>query len=131
MARDYFTKTKQFHIGDVAIDSDAIKYALWKLPNAIKITAVRVASTVACAAADTNYNTFALTDITDTIGSDANGPVSGGTTWAAGVFQDMTLVAAQVVRAADDTLQFEVTKTGSGLALDGVLIQIDYVDYNN
>ena len=129
--RNYELKSKIFRLGAVAIDSDAIKYPLWTLTHAIKITAVKLGVTVACAAADTNYNTFTLTDITDTIASIANGPVSGGTTFAAGVPQAMTLVAAQAIRAAADVLQFEVTKTGNGLALAGAYIQIDYYDYND
>jgi len=129
--RNYEIKSRIIRLGAVAIDSDAIKYPLWTLTHAIKITAVKLGVTVACAAADTNYNTFTLTDITDTIASIANGPVSGGTTFAAGVPQAMTLVAAQAVRAAADVLQFEVTKTGNGLALAGAYIQIDYYDYND
>ena len=129
--RQYEIKSKIFRLGAVAIDSDAIKYPLWTLTHAIKITAVKLGVTVACTAADTNYNTFALTDITNNIATIANGPVSGGTTFAAGVPQAMTLVAAQAVRAAADVLQFEVVKTGNGLALAGAYIQIDYYDYND
>lgn len=124
-------KQKSIHIGDIAIDSDAIKYFLWKLKRRIKIVGVRLSSTVACAKADTNYNTFALTDITDTIASIANGPDSAaGTTFAAGVAQDMTLVAAHQEKAAGVTLQFEVTKTGNGLALNGALVEISYYEYD-
>jgi len=123
-------KTKVMRLGDILIDSDTIKYPLWKLARAIKISAVYLGSDTACAAADTNYNTFTLTDITDTIASIANGPVSGGTTFAAGVPQAMTVVAAQAIRAAADQLQFEVTKTGSGLALHGAYVQIDYYEYD-
>jgi len=129
--RQYEIKTKVFRLGDILIDSDAIKYPLWKLTHAIKITRCLLGSDTACAAADTNYNTFTLTDITDTIASIANGPVATGTTFAAGVPQEMTIVAAQAIRAADDQLQFEVTKTGNGLALHGAYIQIDYYDYND
>jgi tRNA U34 5-carboxymethylaminomethyl modifying enzyme MnmG/GidA len=123
-------KTKVFRLGAVAIDSDAIKYPLWKLNRAIKISAVYLGVDTACAAADTNYNTFKLTDITNDIATIANGPVSGGTTFAAGVPQAMTVVAAQAIRAADDQLQFEVVKTGNGLALAGAYIQIDYYEYD-
>lgn len=123
-------KTKVMRLGAVAIDSDAIKYPLWKLNRAIKISAVYLGVDTACAAADTNYNTFKLTDITNDIATIANGPVSGGTTFAAGVPQAMTVVAAQAIRAADDQLQFEVVKTGNGLALVGAYIQIDYYEYD-
>ena len=124
-------KTKVFRLGAVAIDSDAIKYPLWKLARAIKISAVYLGVDTACAKADTNYNTFALTDITNTIAEIANGPDSAaGTTFAAGVPQAMTVVDAQAIRAKDDQLQFEVTKTGNGLALAGAYIQIDYYEYD-
>lgn len=124
-------KTKVFRLGDILIDSDAIKYPLWKLNRAIKVSACYLGSDTAVSKADTNYNTFALTDITDTIASIANGPDSAaGTTFAAGVPAAMTVVAAQAIRAKDDQLQFEVTKTGNGLALHGVYIQVDYYEYD-
>jgi len=124
-------RTKVFRLGDILIDSDAIKYPLWLLARAIKIHACYLGSDTACAKADTNYNKFALTDITNDIATIANGPDSAaGTTFAAGVPQAMTVVAAQAIRAAADQLQFEVTKTGNGLALHGAYIQIDYYEYD-
>ena len=123
-------KTKIFPIGDIAIDSDAIKYPLWKLNRAIKIAAVYLGTVTIVTAADTNYNTFKLTDITNDIATIANGPVSGGTTWAAGDQKVMTNVAAQLIRASGDYLQLEVVKTGAGLALDGAFVQVDYYEYD-
>jgi len=124
-------KTKVMRLGAVAIDSDAIKYPLWKLARAIKISAVYLGVDTACSKADTNYNTFALTDVTNTIAEIANGPDSAaGTTFAAGVPQAMTVDEAYAYLAAAAQLQFEVTKTGNGLALVGAYIQIDYYEYD-
>lgn len=131
MSRPYVKKTKQFCIGDIAQDSDAIKTPLWTIPAAIKIVAARLGADTACNKADTNYNTFEVTDGTNTIASIANGPdSSAGTSFTAGEFEDMTLTNAQVERDADDELQLEVTKTGSGLELSGAVLEIDYYEYN-
>ena len=129
--RSYKLKTKYFRLGDIAIDSDAIKHSLWTLQRRIKIAAVRLTTVTIVTAANTNYNTFKLTDGTNIIASIANGPVAGGTTWAAGVAQAMTLVAAYQERAAAAVLKFEVTKTGNGLAMDGAALEIDYYDYDD
>jgi len=130
MALSSEVKVKTIRIGDIAQDSDAIKYPLWKLKRRIKISAVLLGANVACAAADTNYNTFALTDVTNTIASVANGPVSGGTSFVAGSMHAMTVVAAHQEKAAGTQLQLEVTKTGNGLALTGAQIQIEYQEYD-
>ena len=131
MSRPYVKKSKIFLIGDIVQDSDAIKTPIWVVPAAIKIVAAKLGADTDCAKADTNYNTFKLTDGTNIIASIANGPdSSAGTSFTAGDFKAMTLVSAQAERAADDALQFEVTKTGNGLALSGAVLQIDYYEYN-
>ena len=119
-------KTMTFCLGDIAIDSDAIKAVLWVVPEDIEIDAIWMGVSTLCTAADTNYNTFAVTDITNNIATLANGPVATGITLAAGVPQEMTKVAAQLDRDAGDVLQFEAVKTGNGLALVGLTVQIDY-----
>jgi hypothetical protein len=130
MSRPYVKKTKQFCIGDVAQDSDAIKTPLWTLETDIKIVAARLGADTDCSKTDTNYNTFALTDGSDDIATIANGPdSSAGTSFTAGKLHDMTLVAAQAEKDEDDQLQFEVTKTGSGLALSGAVLEIEYYEY--
>lgn len=125
-------KTKYFQVGDIAADSDAIKHALWYLPRRIKINAVKFAVDTAITAQDTNYNTIALTDGTNTIASIVTGDAAGGDDLAAGVWLDASTgpVAAYVEQAAAATLKLEFTKTGSGLAMSALAVQIDYYEYD-
>ncbi len=128
--RDYFLKTKTFHIGDIAADSDALLTPLWKVPNAIKVASVKFAADTDAAAVDTNYNTLAVKNGSNAIASLANGPAASGTGFSKGVFAAVTPTVAYEEVAADATLTLAVTKTGSGAALSGLVIQIDYYDYN-
>jgi hypothetical protein len=132
MARDYIVKTKNLCVGDIAADSDALLYPVWKVENAIKITAVRLGSKASVAAADTNYNTFYLKALTVVIGTFANGPVAGGKSFVLGTLVDADLATAAGANevASGATLSLKVTKTGSGLAVTGLHIQIDYMDMN-
>ena len=131
MAVPYITKTKTIHLGAIAIDSDAFLYALWKLEHAIKISAIRLGVNTSCNAADTNYNTIYVKNGTVVIGTIANGPVAGGTSFVLGTFSAMTVAVAAGANlvAAGDTLSLKVTKTGNGLALAGAILQIEYLDY--
>jgi hypothetical protein len=125
------TKTKTIYLGAIAADSDALLKALWKLENAIKITAIRLGVDTTNTKADTNYNTVQVKNGSAVIGTIANGPNSAaGTTIAAGAFGSMALTAANCYPAAGDTLTLKVTKTGNGLAYAGAVLQIEYVDYN-
>lgn len=132
MSLPYVEKQKTICLGVIAIDSDAIKWPLWITKRKIKITKVRLGADTACGKADTNYNTFALTDVTNTIASIANGPDSAaGQDFAAGELHDMTLVDAYAVVPAATQLQFEVTKTGNGLALTRSYLEITYLEYDS
>lgn len=130
--KDYHLKTKTIFLGAIAIDSDAFTYALWVVPNAIKINAIKLGVNTTNTKADTHYNTVAVKNASTTVASIANGPNSAaGTTIAAGAFGTMALVAAAAEVAADAVLTMTVTKTGNGLAYAGAVLQIDYYDYNN
>lgn len=131
MGREYALKTKTIFIGDIAADSDALLLALWKLDHAIKISAIRIGVKATVTKADTNYNTFQVKDGSNVVAAVANGPNSAaGTTFTLGTFADMVVAAAYAEAAALDTLSFKITKTGTGLAMTGVCIQIEYYDYN-
>ena len=133
MGKEYYLKTKSLFIGDLAIDSDAIVYALWTVPNAIKITAARLGVKTAVVKADTNYNTCTIKNGTVSVAAIANGPNSAaGTSIAAGAFGTMTVATAAGANevAAGAVLTLATVKTGNGLAMVGVNIQIDYYDYN-
>lgn len=131
--RDYFKQTKTIPVGTIAIDSDSTVWALWTIPNAIKIAAIRIGVNATNTKADTNYNTLKVMNGAVQVASIANGPnSSAGTTIAAGAFGTMTLVTAAGANecAAADVLTLTCTKTGNGLAYAGVIIEIDYYDYN-
>lgn len=128
--RSYVKHSKTFPIGDIAADSNALLYALWAVPAAIKIVAARLGVKTLVTKADTNYNTVDLKNGSVVIASIANGPVSGGTTIAAGAFADITVVpitqAQETSVAAGDVLTLKVTKTGNGLAFLGAILEVDY-----
>ena len=124
------TKIKLLAIGDYVANSDAIKTPVWVLDHKIKITAVKAAHDTAITAQDTDYNTVALTDGTNTIASFATGPAATGQSFTAGVFVALSVVAAYAEQAAAQNLRVEYTKTGNGLAGSGLVIQIEYIDYN-
>jgi hypothetical protein len=133
MGKEYTIKTKEFFIGDLAADSDAIIYPFWTVPHAIKITAARLGVKTAVTKADTNYNTVTLKGGATSIAAIANGPNSAaGTSIAAGAFGTMTVVTAAGANevAAATVMTLNTVKTGSGLAMVGVRVQIDYYDYN-
>lgn len=130
--RDLYTKTKTIFLGAIAIDSDALLYALWTVENKIKITAARLGVNTTNTKADTNYNTVQIKNAANVIAAIANGPNSAaGTTIAAGAFGTMALTAANVEVAAGAALTLQVTKTGNGLAYAGAVLQIDYQDYTD
>lgn len=126
-------KTKYFQVGDIVADSDAIKHALWYLPRRIKINAVKFAVDTAITAADTNYQTVQVTDVTNVIGSISTGPAATGSSMVAGVWLAATTgpVAAYKEQAAGATLQLEFVKTGTGMAMSALAVQIDYYEYDS
>jgi len=131
--KEYHLKTKQFFVGAIIIDPTALKYALWKCENKIKIAAVRLGVMSAVTAADTNYTTAIVKNATVTIASMANGPIAGGISIAAGAQGAFTLVTAAGANevAKDALLTLEFTKVGNGLAWAGANVEIDYYDYND
>jgi hypothetical protein len=131
--REYILQTKNIYVGAIVIDSDALLKALWKVDHAIKISAIRVGVDATCTKADTNYNSLAVRNAAVDVANIANGPnTSAGTTFTLGTFADMVVVTAAGanILAAGDTLSLKVTKTGNGLAMAGVNLQIEYYDYN-
>jgi hypothetical protein len=131
--KEYVLKTKQIHLGAIAIDSDALLYALWKVEHAIKISAIRIGVNTTNTKADTNYNSLAVRNGAVDVANIANGPnTSAGTTIAAGAFGDFVVATAAGanILAAADTLTLKITKTGNGLAYAGAILQIEYYDYD-
>jgi hypothetical protein len=133
MSKGYELKQKQFPIGTHAANSNAIVYALWTVPHAIKITAARLGVNAAVTAQDTDYNTIEIMNGLVSVASIANGPVAGGSTIAAGAFGAMVVATAAGANevAAGSVLTLKSTKTGNGLAMTGVAIEISYYDYDS
>jgi len=125
-------RVKYFQVGDIVANSDAIKHALWYLPRRIKIAGVKFAVDAAITAQDSDYNTIALTDGTNTIASIVTGPAATGDSLSAGVWLAASTgpVAAYVEQAAAATLKLEFTKTGNGLAMSALAVQIEYYEYD-
>lgn len=127
------TEVLTFSIEDLAADSDALEPVLWVAPRAGRITAAAMSASAAVAAADTNYNTFAIMNGSTSMATLANGPVSGGVSIAAGAFSAaFTLSATIASRAfsAGDVLTLEPTKTGNGLAVadPSFKLTVEYTD---
>ena len=129
MPRQWATYTENIFVGDIAADSSALLYALWKAPNAVRIVAIRLGTKASVAAADTNYNTFSVKDGSVVLATLANGPAAGGISFVLGTFVAMTLGAVLDV-ASGDTLSLAIAKTGTGLAVTGMVVQLELMDTN-
>ena len=130
MATEYKVKTAHLFCRDTVADSSALLFPLMVVPAKIKITAFRVGASAAITAADTNYNTINLKNGSNIVSGIATGPVAGGISIAAGAFASGTLVAAYTEFAAADVMTLAIAKTGTGMAYTGLVIQIDYLEYN-
>jgi hypothetical protein len=134
MSKEYELKTKAFPVGDIVASSDAIVYALWTVPHAIKISAARLGVKTLVTKQDTDYNTVQIMNGAVSVAAIANGPnTSAGTTIAAGAFGTMVVATAASANevAAASVLTLKTTKSGAGLIMYGVVIEIDYYDYDS
>lgn len=101
-------------------------WPIWQAPNKCKITAVTFVPSANITADGTNYSIYTLTRYT----AGASATTVATRTWAAtdsvaSTPEAMTLsaTAANLLLAADDTLNVVKTHGGSGLAIpDGVLV---------
>ncbi len=126
-----FGRTRDLHISqfmhDWAIDEDSKPKKFWRAPAACTVTSARISSSAAVAAADTNYNTFALNNGATEVASLANGPASGGVAIAiepAGGAMTLSATLASRRLAAGDRLSLQSTKTGNGLAVADMGVEI-------
>jgi len=129
MVRPYVKKSKVFFIGDIVQDPSALDMILWELETDIKIDKVRFGADTDAAAQDTNYNQYKITDGTNTIASLTNGPAASGDDFSAGDFTDKDPAAAYAEQDAGAKIHLTFAKTGTGRAVSGVTIQIDYYEY--
>jgi len=126
----YEKKTFEIVVGDIIADASGLTEALWKVPHAIKITSVRFGANATIAAQDTDYQKIAVKNGSNEIASITLGPAAGGDTLTLGTFVEKTPAAAYAECAAADTLTIAYTLTGAGLAVTGLVIQIEYYDIN-
>jgi len=118
--------SKTFFLAEIAADSDALVIPLWKPPYAITIKRILMGVDTTVTAQDTDYNKIDITDGTNIIATVSTGPAATGTTLTAGAFTTLTLDADYVAIANTETIKVDFTKTGNGLAMSGLNIQIDY-----
>lgn len=116
---------------DLAADADALKFKIAQAPSgfAFKVVAARASAKTAVTAADTDYNTLNLKNGSIVCASLANGPASGGVsvpigTSASGAFT----LGSSVVVSSGESLVLVPVKTGTGLAIEGLQIEVD-VEY--
>jgi hypothetical protein len=109
---------------DFAQDADANDFALWTVPTGLnaRVISGTWASGTTIAAADTNYDTYALTDGTTTIASVATGPAATGQAFTAGTPVAMTVT--DVLVDAAGVFHITKTKTGTGTANAGMIIDV-------
>lgn len=117
---------------DWATDEDSKPKMFWKAPAACTVTSIRLAASTAVAAADTNYNTFAVNNGATEVASLANGPVSGGSAIAivpGGTAMTLSSTLANRVLAKGAELELESTKTGTGQAVADLHVELT-VEYD-
>jgi len=115
-------------LGDLAADEDSVQRVLLKPDRDIYLDAAYLTSGEAISAQDTNYNTIAIKDGTDTLFSMATGPATTGSDVAAGDSTAFTTTTGGRVDAGSE-VTLELTKTGSGLAMPdcGIVLSGYYV----
>jgi len=121
-------KSQIFNCGDISADSDLIKTPLFRPPRPITVKRIWVGFDTAVTAADTNYQTIAITDGTNPLASVVTGPITGGTSFVAGVMQELAVNATYAAISATEQMYVIYTKQGGGMALSGLMVQIDYIE---
>jgi hypothetical protein len=114
------------NVGDIAADSDAIVHALLKPKSAITIKRLLTGVDTAISAADTDYQTLNITDGTNVIATVSTGPAATGQSFTAGTFVELTVDATYANIANTETIKAAFAKTGNGMAMSALQIQIDY-----
>jgi hypothetical protein len=133
MSLPSFVQSVVLFLGDQAADPTAYKFPVLKTLRKIKIIAVKFGAKSNVAAADTNYLQVKLTDGTTTFASITTGPVAGGDSLTLGQFLSKAPAAAWVSMTgaevpAATNLMIEFAKTGTGMAIPGLTIQVDYME---
>jgi len=124
-------KSKVILCGDYVANSDAIKHPLFTNPRRIKVNEVHFGHSVAITAQDTDYNTLKVMVGATVIAQVVTGPASGGQDFVAGDFVAVTPEAGAEEIAADSNIELNFTKTGNGLLGKGLIVQIDYYEYDS
>jgi len=130
MSLPYAIKSKVIKIGDYAADSNAIKHPLFANPRKIKVNMVHFGHSVAVTAVDTNYNTIAVVVGATVIAQVLTGPAATGQDFVAGDYVPITPEVGDEVIAAGANIELSFTKTGNGLLGKGLVVQIDYYEYD-
>lgn len=123
-------RSKIIKVGDYAADSDAIKHPLWVNKRKIKVNKVHFGHSVAVTAQDTNYNEIKVMVSTTKIASVLTGPAATGQDFVAGDYVAITPESGAEEIAAGSNIELNFEKTGSGLLGKGLVVQIDYYEYD-
>ena len=124
-------KSKIILCSDYAADSDAIKHPLWRNPRKIKVSKVYMGHSVAVTAADTNYNEIKVMVGSTKIAKVLTGPAATGQSFTAGDFVAITPESGAEEIAAGSNIELNFAKTGTGLLGKGLVVQIDYYEYDS
>lgn len=130
MSIPYITDSIRVNVGNIVADSDLIEHALYYSPRKIKVVGVRMAVSVAITAADTNYQVAKVMNGAVVVGQIATGPAAGGISFVKGVFQAAAAIPAAAEQAAGSTLKLAFAKVGTGMAMTGLIVQIDFYEYD-
>lgn len=118
------TRHASVGIGDVAGDNDAYTYPLFRARNDITIVTCSIGVDTTAAANASNYQTIYLEQTGST--TDLGTLTTASTGFTAKVPRDFTITAAAASLKAGDTLSLRFAKTGSGVALSGVVVSFTY-----
>jgi len=131
MSLPYAKKSRIILCGDYIADSDAIKHPLFVNPRKIKVDKVHFGHSAAIAAQDSPYNTIKVMVGATIIAQVATGPAATGQTFVAGDYVPITPEVGDEVIAAGSNIELNFTKTGIGLLGVGLVVQIDYYEYDS
>jgi hypothetical protein len=94
----------------------------------VRVLRIAMTSKAAVTARNTNYNTWKFLSGSTTVGLLRNGPASDGVSFAKGVMAAVTLVSKNTTLANNAVLTLESTKSGTGLAVTGCTISVEFED---
>jgi len=128
MPRPSHERYSFINVGDIAADADAVKHPFFYTKNKIQIKKIFMGSKAAVAAADTNYQNIKVMNGAVEIKKVSTGPAASGQSFVAGDFVEFTPVVGTEEIPANTNLEINYSKTGTGMAVTGLTIGIQWID---